>query len=239
MKLPNSILWRPYDMSSILTGRDLRKTFVTGKNQLSVLKDINVEVARGELVMLVGPSGSGKSTLLSILGGLSRPTSGKVILNNEDIYSLSDDKLADLRNKRMGFVFQFHHLLPEFTALENVMLPALMAGIKKSEASDRAKKILITIGLGGRLLHRPSELSGGEQQRIAIARALINGPDIIFADEPTGNLDRPNAEIIHKIILDFNKSFNQTFVIVTHNEHLTSLGNRVLSIDDGCIKLIR
>jgi lipoprotein-releasing system ATP-binding protein len=227
-------------MSSILAGRELRKTFVTGKNnQLNVLKDINVEVSRGELVMLVGPSGSGKSTLLSILGGLSRPTGGKVILNNEDIYALSDDKLADLRNRRMGFVFQFHHLLPEFTALENVMMPCLMAGMKKSDASEKAKKILITIGLGGRLIHRPNELSGGEQQRVAIARALINDPDIVFADEPTGNLDRQNAEIIHKIILDFNKSFKQTFVIVTHNEQLTSLGNRVLSIDDGRLQALR
>lgn len=226
-------------MSSILAGRELRKTFASGKNQLNVLKDLNVEVNRGELVMLVGPSGSGKSTLLSILGGLSRPTTGRVILNNEDIYSLSDDKLADLRNRKMGFVFQFHHLLPEFTAVENVMMPGLMAGFSRKQAEEKAKKILITIGLGGRLIHRPSELSGGEQQRVAIARALINDPDIVFADEPTGNLDKQNADIIHKIILDFNKSFKQTFVIVTHNEHLTKLGNRVLSIEDGMIKNLR
>jgi lipoprotein-releasing system ATP-binding protein len=226
-------------MSSILSAREIRKSFVTGKNQLNVLKDINLEINRGELLMLIGPSGSGKSTLLSILGGLSRPTQGKVIISNEDIYALNDDKLAALRNKRMGFVFQFHHLLPEFTALENVMIPALMAGVGKKEASEKAKKILITIGLGGRLIHRPNEMSGGEQQRVAIARALINDPDIVFADEPTGNLDKVNAEIIHKIILDFNKSFKQTFVIVTHNELLTSYGNRVIMIDDGFIKNIK
>ena len=226
-------------MSSILNARDIRKSFVTGKNQLNVLKDINLEINRGELVMLVGASGAGKSTLLSILGGLSRPTQGKVLISNEDIYALNDDKLADLRNRRMGFVFQFHHLLPEFTALENVMIPALMAGVNTKDASEKAKKTLITIGLGGRLTHRPNELSGGEQQRVAIARALINDPDIIFADEPTGNLDKQNAEIIHKIILDFNKSFKQTFVIVTHNDALTAYGNRVIVIDDGYISKIK
>jgi lipoprotein-releasing system ATP-binding protein len=139
----------------------------------------------------------------------------------------------------MGFVFQFHHLLPEFNAMENVIMPALMSGMRKKEASEKAKKILITMGLGGRLLHRPSELSGGEQQRVAIARALINDPDIIFADEPTGNLDKANSEIVHKIILDFNKSFNQTFIIVTHNDALTSYGNRVFVIDDGYLKTMK
>jgi len=196
-------------MSSILTAREIKKTFITGKSQLNVLKRINLEVDKGELLMLVGPSGAGKSTLLTILGGLSRPSQGKVLLNSADIYEMSDDRLAGLRNRKMGFVFQFHHLLPEFTALENVMVPALMSGLQRAEATDRAKKILITIGLGGRLLHRPSEMSGGEQQRVAIARALINEPDIIFADEPTGNLDRQNAEVIHKIILDFNKSLTR------------------------------
>ena len=226
-------------MSSILAARDIRKSFVTGKNQLNVLKDINLEINKGELVMLIGPSGSGKSTLLSILGGLSRPTNGRVIISNDDIYALNDDRLAGLRNKRMCFVFQFHHPIPEFNSMENVMMPALMAGTRKREASEKAKKLLITMGLGGRLLHRPSELSGGEQQRVAIARALINDPDIIFADEPTGNLDKANSEIVHKIILDFNRSFNQTFIIVTHNEALTSYGNRVLLIDDGYLKTVR
>lgn len=226
-------------MSSILNARDIGKSFITGKNQLNVLKDINLEINRGELIMLIGASGAGKSTLLSILGGLSRPTQGKVLISNEDIYSLNDDKLADLRNRRLGFVFQFHHLLPEFTALENVMIPAFMAGAGRKVATEKAKKILISIGLGGRLLHRPSELSGGEQQRVAIARALINDPDIVFADEPTGNLDKHNAEIIHKIILDFNKSFKQTFVIVTHNDALTAYGNRVIVLDDGYISKIK
>jgi lipoprotein-releasing system ATP-binding protein len=222
-------------MANILTARELKKTFITGKDQLNVLKSLNLEVNKGELLMLVGSSGAGKSTLLHILGGLSRPSQGRVLFNNTDLYEMPDDKLAALRNRKMGFVFQFHHLLPEFTALENVMIPAMMAGIKNNEASEKSKKILITIGLGGRLLHRPNEMSGGEQQRVAIARALINEPDIIFADEPTGNLDKQNAEIIHKIILDFNKSFNQTFVIVTHNEHLTSYGNRVVLLEDGNI----
>jgi lipoprotein-releasing system ATP-binding protein len=226
-------------MNNIMTIREIKKSFVTGKNQLNVLKNINFEVVEGELLMLVGPSGAGKSTLLSIMGGISRPTTGKVILNNIDIYSMDDDKLAALRNKKMGFVFQFHHLLPEFTALENVIIPALMDGIDKSQAEEKAKKILITLGLGGRLNHRPSELSGGEQQRVAIARSIINDPDIVFADEPTGNLDKQNAEIIHKIIVDFNKNFKQTFVIVTHNEKLASYGDRVIHIDDGEIKDIK
>jgi lipoprotein-releasing system ATP-binding protein len=226
-------------MSAILTARDIKKTFMTGKSQLNVLKSLNLEVNKGELLMLVGPSGAGKSTLLTILGGLSRPSQGSVLFNNTDLYQLSDDRLAAMRNRKMGFVFQFHHLLPEFTAMENVMIPALMLGVKNEEAAEKAKKILITIGLGSRLTHRPNEMSGGEQQRVAIARALINEPDVVFADEPTGNLDRQNAEIIHKIILDFNKSFNQTFIIVTHNEHLTSYGNRVVSLEDGFIKDIK
>ncbi len=226
-------------MNSIMTIRDIKKSFVTGKNQLNVLKNINFEVNKGELLMLVGPSGAGKSTLLSIMGGISRPTTGKVILDNTDIYNLDDDKLASLRNRKFGFVFQFHHLLPEFTALENVIIPALINGMVKKDSIEKAKKILITLGLGSRLNHRPSELSGGEQQRVAIARAIINDPDIVFADEPTGNLDRQNAEIINKIILDFNKNFNQTFIIVTHNENLASYGNRVIHIDDGEIKDIK
>ncbi|HDQ26411.1 MAG TPA: ABC transporter ATP-binding protein [bacterium] len=226
-------------MSNILVARDIMKTFVTGNNRLNVLKNVNIEIQKGELIMLIGPSGAGKSTFLSILGGLSRPTQGKVLLNTQDIYGLNDNSLAGLRNRKFGFVFQFHHLLHEFSALENVMLPVMMAGTGKKDAAEKAKKILITIGLGSRLSHRPYELSGGEQQRVAIARALINEPDIIFADEPTGNLDKQNAEIIHRIILDFNKSFGQTFVIVTHNEHLTSYGNRVVYIDDGNIKTIK
>lgn len=226
-------------MNNIMTIRDIKKSFITGKNQLNVLKNINFEVKKGELLMLVGPSGAGKSTLLSIMGGISRPTTGKVILDNIDIYNLDDDKLASLRNRKMGFVFQLHYLLPEFSALENVIIPALMEDVSKKDAIEKAKKILITLGLGGRLNHRPSELSGGEQQRIAIARAIINEPDIVFADEPTGNLDKQNAEIIHKIIVDFNRNFNQTFIIVTHNEKLASYGNRVIYIDDGEIKDIK
>lgn len=222
-----------------MTVRDVRKTFVNGKYQLNVLKNVDLEIKKGELIMMIGPSGAGKSTLLSIMGGLSKPSQGKVLVHDIDIYSLSEDKLAQMRSRKFGFVFQLHHLLPEFSAIENVMMPALLAGYDKNAAYEKGKKLLIAIGLGARLTHRPNELSGGEQQRVAIVRSLINDPDIIFADEPTGNLDRQNAEIIHKIILDFNKSFNQTFVIVTHNEHLTALGNRVIHMEDGGIQGIR
>lgn len=223
-------------MSNIIITRQLRKVFVDGKNALSVLKDVNLEIEEGELVMIVGPSGAGKSTLLSILGGLSRPTAGEVLFGDDNIYKLNDEKLAELRNRKMGFIFQFHHLLPEFNAIENVIIPSLIIGENKKVAFEKAKKILISMGLGGRLFHRPSELSGGEQQRVAIARALINEPEIIFADEPTGNLDKNNSELINKIILDLNKNFKQTFVIVTHNEQLASYGNRIIYIDDGIIK---
>jgi len=226
-------------MNNILMTKNIRKVFVNGKNSLSVLKDINLEIQEGELVMIVGPSGAGKSTLLSILGGLSRPSAGNVFLEDTDIYKLNDEKLANLRNKKMGFIFQFHHLLPEFTAIENVIMPALIAQENKKIIYEKAKKILISMGLGGRLLHRPSELSGGEQQRVAIARALINEPKIIFADEPTGNLDRANSELINKIILDLNRNFKQTFVIVTHNEQLTSFGTKIIYIEDGSIKNIK
>lgn len=225
-------------MNNILITRQIKKAFINGKNTLSVLKDINLEIEEGEVVMIVGPSGAGKSTLLSVMGGLSRPSAGEVLLNDINIYKLNDEKLAELRNKKMGFIFQFHHLLPEFTALENVILPALISGESKKTASEKAKKLLISMGLGGRLLHRPSELSGGEQQRVAIARALINDPDIIFADEPTGNLDKQNSELVNKIILDLNKNLKQTFIIVTHNEQLASFGNKVVHIEDGIIKNI-
>ncbi len=225
-------------MNNILIVRQIKKAFINGKNALSVLKDINLEIGEGELVIIVGPSGAGKSTLLTVMGGLSRPTEGEILLNDINLYKLSDEKLAEIRNKKMGFIFQFHHLLPEFTAIENVILPSLIAGENKKTATDKAKKILISMGLGGRLLHRPSELSGGEQQRVAIARALINDPDIIFADEPTGNLDKQNSELINKIIFDLNKNLKQTFIIVTHNEQLASLGNKVIHIEDGMIKNI-
>lgn len=226
-------------MSSLMTARDIRKAFVTGKNRLNVLKDINLEIKKGELIMIVGPSGAGKSTLLSIMGGLSRPTSGKVFLNDADMYALNDEKLAGLRNRNFGFIFQFHHLLPEFNAVENVAMPALIMDQPREKVFEKAKTLLITMGLGARLTHRPNELSGGEQQRVAIARSMINDPEIIFADEPTGNLDRQNAELINRVILDLNKNFTQTFIIVTHNEQLTSYGNRVIHIDDGDIKNIK
>jgi len=225
--------------SQVMTVKGIKKVFESGKDRLTVLNDINLDVKKGELLMIVGPSGCGKSTLLSIMGGLSRPVSGKVLLDETDMYEMTDTQLANFRNRKMGFIFQFHHLLSEFTALENVMMPALISGAPKKQAEERAKKLLISLGLGGRLIHKPSQLSGGEQQRAAIARALVNEPDIVFADEPTGNLDRQNAEIIHRVMLDFNRSYGQTFVIVTHNEHLTSYGHRVVTIEDGSIKNIK
>ncbi|GIV27772.1 MAG: lipoprotein-releasing system ATP-binding protein LolD [Bacteroidia bacterium] len=200
-----------------------------------ILKGISLHIRESEVVSLVGPSGAGKSTLLSILGTLDKPTSGKVIFDGEDVFSFNEKKIAHFRNQNIGFVFQFHHLLPEFTALENVFIPALIKGEKKSEAEKRAKALLDKVGLSHRLNHKPSELSGGEQQRVAVARALINHPKVIFADEPTGNLDSHNAEALHQLFFDLRNEFQQTFVIVTHNEHLAQMADRVVHIIDGKI----
>lgn len=200
-----------------------------------ILKGISLEIKASEIVSLVGPSGAGKSTLLSILGTLDKPTTGKVIIDDEDISKLSERKLAEFRNLNIGFVFQFHHLLPEFTALENVFIPALIKGEKLKEAENRAKKLLDRVGLSHRYHHKPSELSGGEQQRVAIARSLINHPKVVFADEPTGNLDSHNAEALHQLFFELRQEFQQTFVIVTHNEHLAQLTDRIIHIVDGKI----
>jgi len=200
-----------------------------------ILKGISLQIKASEVVSLVGPSGAGKSTLLSILGTLDKPTSGKVFIDNQEIAKMNEKKLTAFRNANIGFVFQFHHLLPEFTALENVFIPALIKGEKLKEAENHAKKLLDRVGLSHRYHHKPSELSGGEQQRVAIARALINHPKVVFADEPTGNLDSHNAEALHHLFFELRQEFQQTFVIVTHNEHLAQLADRTIHIVDGKI----
>ena len=190
------------------------------------------------MVGVVGASGVGKSTLLHILGTLDRPDKGKVNLNSTDIFSLDDRQLASFRNKTIGFVFQFHHLLPEFTALENVMMPQLIAGEKEEKIKDKARNILNELGLLPRADHRPGELSGGEQQRVAVARALINDPLVVIADEPSGNLDKKNKEELHELLSDLNKNKNQTFIIATHNEELAKKANRVYRLKDGIAQLL-
>lgn len=198
-----------------------------------VLKGVDITVEKGEIVSIVGSSGAGKSTLLHILGTLDTADKGRISINGQLIESLSSRKLADFRNRHIGFVFQFHHLLPEFTALENVCIPGWIAGTKKADVQARANELLKTLGLGGRLDNKPHQLSGGEQQRVAVARALINTPAIVMADEPTGNLDSANARELHQLFIDLRKQFNQTFLIVTHNEELAKMSDRVLMMKDG------
>ena len=203
--------------------------------KLSVLKGVDLEINKGEIVSIVGPSGSGKSTLLHILGTLDYPDKGEIAINKQAINFLNERQVASFRNTHIGFVFQFHHLLPEFTALENVCIPGWIAGNKKKQVSDRAVELLKSLGLGERVENKPGALSGGEQQRVAVARALINNPDIIFADEPTGNLDSANAKELHQLFFDLRKKFNQTFLIVTHNEELAQMSDRILHMKDGRI----
>jgi len=202
---------------------------------IEVLRGVAFEIKKGEVVSIVGPSGSGKSTLLHILGTLDKADMGSVQMNNTSLNELSGKKLAAFRNKHIGFVFQFHHLLPEFSALENVCIPGWLAGRKKNEVISEAEKLLAMLGLSHRLQNKPNQLSGGEQQRVAVARALINKPDIVMADEPTGNLDSANAKELHQLFFDLRKQFNQTFLIVTHNEELAQLSDRVLHMKDGKI----
>ncbi len=215
----------------MITGKNIHKRYGT----VEVLRGVDVAINKGEVVSIAGPSGSGKSTLLHILGTLDKADIGTISMNNTSIGSLSGNKLAAFRNKHIGFVFQFHHLLPEFTAWENVCIPGWLAGRKKTEVKEKAEGLLAMLGLSHRLENKPNEMSGGEQQRVAVARALINNPDIVFADEPTGNLDSANAKELHQLFFDLRDKFNQTFLIVTHNEELAKLSDRVLYMKDGKI----
>ena len=214
----------------------LKATNITRNyNGLQVLKGVDIFVNKGEIVSIVGSSGAGKSTLLHILGSLDKANAGEIWINNERIDTLKEKELAKFRNQHIGFVFQFHHLLPEFTALENVCIPGWIAGTNKNELEARALKLLKILGLQDRASHKPSELSGGEQQRVAVARALINNPDIVFADEPTGNLDSKHAQELHELFLHLQKTMGQTFLIVTHNEALAKMSDRVVHMKDGYI----
>lgn len=221
-------------MEPLIIVKNLNKTFTAPGGALNVLKDITFEVYRGEMVALMGPSGVGKSTLLHILGTLERPTSGDVFYEGRDVFNLKDDALAQFRSRSVGFVFQFHHLLPEFNTLENTMMPALISAMNRGEAEIKAKRILDDVGLGGRLQHRPGELSGGEQQRVAVARALMLDPKVVLADEPTGNLDTQTGEGLFSLLTALNKK-GITFIIVTHNENLASQCGRILRMKDGRI----
>lgn len=202
---------------------------------LQVLKGIDIHIDKGEIVSIVGPSGAGKTTLLQIIGTLDKPDTGKVIINNVQVNNLSHDKLSDFRNKQIGFVFQFHQLLPEFTALENIMIPALIARKSEKEAKKQAEELLQFMGLTDRATHKPNELSGGEKQRIAVARALINNPAVILADEPSGSLDSQNKTELHQLFFDLRDQFGQTFVIVTHDESLAQLTDRTIKMKDGML----
>lgn len=205
---------------------------------LEVLKGVNLHIKQGEVVSIVGPSGAGKTTLLQILGTLDKPSlqqQNSLIINNTDVLSLSDTELSKFRNQHIGFIFQFHQLLPEFTALENVCIPAFIANKSKYEAEKEAKEILIFLGLENRIHHKPNELSGGEQQRVAVARALINKPKVIFADEPSGNLDTASAKNLHELFFTLRDKYEQTFVIVTHNEELANMTDRKLAMLDGVL----
>ena len=215
----------------MLNGKNIYKRY----GAVQVLKGVDISINKGEIVSIVGSSGAGKSTLLHILGTLDKADEGTVSLNGDVMTALQGKKLADFRNKHIGFVFQFHHLLPEFTALENVCIPGWLAGRKRKEVEVKAKELLGLLGLLERLENKPNEMSGGEQQRVAVARALINHPAIVFADEPTGNLDSANAKELHQLFFDLRNKFNQTFLIVTHNEELAKLGDRILYMKDGKI----
>ncbi|WPU97359.1 ABC transporter ATP-binding protein [Mucilaginibacter sp. cycad4] len=215
----------------MLKARSIHKSY----GQLQILKGVDLEVQKGEIVTIVGASGAGKSSLLNILGTLDRPDSGELYINDIELNKLSNKNLSDFRNRQIGFIFQFHHLLAEFSALENVCIPAFIAGKPKLDAEKKAAELLDLLGLKDRLHHKPNQLSGGEQQRVAVARALINNPALIFADEPSGNLDSVNALELHELFIKLKNDFRQTFVIVTHNEDLANLSDRTVTMRDGLI----
>jgi lipoprotein-releasing system ATP-binding protein len=215
----------------MISGKNIHKSYGT----LEVLKGIDVEISKGEIVSIVGASGAGKTTLLQIIGTLDKPTLGSILFDNQEIASYNEKKLASFRNKNIGFVFQFHHLLPEFSAIENLCIPAYIAGIQPKAAHKRAMELLDFLHLENRADHKPSALSGGEQQRVAVARALMNYPSVILADEPSGNLDTVNARELHELFFTLRKQFNQTFVIVTHNQELADMSDRKLMMVDGKI----
>jgi lipoprotein-releasing system ATP-binding protein len=213
----------------------VKKSFITGSERLEVLKGIDLSVSAGEIVAVIGPSGVGKSTLLHIMGALDEPTEGKVYLQDTDVFAIPEVTRASFRNRAVGFVFQFHHLLRELTALENVMMPCLIGGMDRGAAAEKARELLAAVNLSGRAGHRPGELSGGEEQRAAVARALANDPLMVLADEPSGNLDRANGEELHDLIWGLRESMGQTFVIVTHNPELYERADRVIALKDGLV----
>jgi lipoprotein-releasing system ATP-binding protein len=220
---------------AILEARDVHKSFRQGPVTLEVLQGINIQVHTGERIAIVGSSGSGKTTLLQILGGLDQPTTGQVLIEGQDIHQQSEQQRGALRNRALGFVYQFHHLLPEFTALENVSMPLLVRRMKVSEAKERARRLLDRVGLGQRLNHRPDQLSGGERQRAAVARALVTEPKIVLADEPTGNLDGTNAESVFALMLELNRELGTSLVVVTHDMRLASRMERIYAIEKGVL----
>ena len=216
----------------MITIKDIKKSF----GSLEVLKGIDLHIEKGEVVSIVGPSGAGKTTLLQIIGTLDKPDAGSILIDNVNVTTLSQKKLADFRNRHIGFVFQFHQLLPEFTALENIMIPAYIAGTGSKAAKQRAEELLQFMGLSDRAKHKPNELSGGEKQRVAVARALVNNPAVILADEPSGSLDTKNKEELHQLFFDLRDKFGQTFVIVTHDEQLASITDRTIHMRDGLLE---
>jgi len=222
--------------SCLLEVRNLHKSFQTERSRVDVLNGIDLSVGEGDTIALVGASGAGKSTLLHVIGTLDRPTSGEVLFRGEDVFKMGNGELASFRNRSIGFVFQFHHLLPEFTALENVMMPALIGGMEKEKARESASSLLGDVGLSHRLTHKPGELSGGEQQRVAIARALVLSPALLMADEPTGNLDRKTSEEVHDLLAGIQEKNGLTLIIVTHNERLAARMGKTIRLVDGRIQ---